>query len=155
NGPLGFDMLATVAHELGHILGFSPGVAPRLSPIPGSPNLLFTGNNGFTAQFAPDQAHLADAAHPGDLMTSLQWYGQRQLPSDTDLRVLQASYGSSLVTPPPSPLAATTAGVFDPATATFYLRNTHSPGAPDAGPFAYGGPGWRPVAGDWDGDGRD
>jgi hypothetical protein len=53
----------------------------------------------------------------------------------------------------------TTVGVFDPIgqfgqpPATWYLRNSNSPGAPDFAPFAYGGAGWRPVVGDWDGDG--
>jgi hypothetical protein len=32
----------------------------------------------------------------------------------------------------------TTVGVFDPATATWYLRNSNTPGAPDVTPFAYG-----------------
>jgi hypothetical protein len=44
-------------------------------------------------------------------------------------------------------------GVFDPGTATWYLRNTNSPGAPDVAPFAFGMPGVVPVAGDWDGNG--
>jgi hypothetical protein len=47
-----------------------------------------------------------------------------------------------------------TAGVFDPATATFYIRNRNSAGAPDVTPFAFGAPNWLPVTGDWDGDGR-
>ncbi len=46
-------------------------------------------------------------------------------------------------------------GAFDPATATWYLRRTAAGGAPDAGQFAYGGAGWRPVVGDWNGDGID
>jgi hypothetical protein len=45
-------------------------------------------------------------------------------------------------------------GVFDSATATWYLRNGNSAGPADAGSFAYGAPGWTPVAGDWNGDGR-
>jgi hypothetical protein len=55
----------------------------------------------------------------------------------------------------------TTIGVFDPvgqfgqAPATWYLKNSNSPGAADIGPFAYGAAGWRPVAGDWDGNGTD
>src|SRR5262249_7161856 len=44
---------------------------------------------------------------------------------------------------------------FNPATATWYVKNTNSPGAPDVAPFAYGAVGWKPVAGDWNGDGRD
>jgi hypothetical protein len=41
----------------------------------------------------------------------------------------------------------------DPATATWYLRSTASAGAPDAGAFVFGLPGWIPVLGDWDGHG--
>jgi hypothetical protein len=47
----------------------------------------------------------------------------------------------------------TNIGMFDPATAKWYLRNWNSPGAPDLNPFAFGMPGWVPVAGDWDGNG--
>ncbi|MCI0459687.1 MAG: hypothetical protein L0Z62_22275 [Gemmataceae bacterium] len=46
-----------------------------------------------------------------------------------------------------------TVGAFDPATATFYLRNSNSRGIPDIAPFQFGAPGWVPVVGDWDGDG--
>jgi hypothetical protein len=46
-----------------------------------------------------------------------------------------------------------TPGVFDPTTATWYLRNSNTAGAPDIGPFTYGAPGWTPVVGDWNGDG--
>jgi hypothetical protein len=53
----------------------------------------------------------------------------------------------------PRPPHPDTVGVFDPTTATWYLRNSNSPGAPDITPFAYGAPGWGPVVGDWDGDG--
>src|SRR5205085_1249430 len=48
-----------------------------------------------------------------------------------------------------------TIGVFDPASAMFYLRNSNSPGAPDAGQFQFGGSNWRPIAGDWNMDGSD
>jgi hypothetical protein len=44
--------------------------------------------------------------------------------------------------------------VFQPSSATWYLHNTPTPGAPDATPFAYGGGNWIPVAGDWNGDGQ-
>jgi lysophospholipase L1-like esterase len=45
-------------------------------------------------------------------------------------------------------------GAFDPSTATWYLRNETSAGAPDAGQFRYGGAGWLPVTGDWDNSGH-
>jgi hypothetical protein len=38
-------------------------------------------------------------------------------------------------------------GAFDSASGTWYLRNEDSTGAPDAGQFAYGLPGWKPVTG--------
>ena len=43
--------------------------------------------------------------------------------------------------------------VFDPRSATWYLRDSASGGA--ATRFQYGAPGWTPVCGDWDGDGDD
>src|SRR5947209_6746528 len=46
-------------------------------------------------------------------------------------------------------------GVFDPSTATFFLRNEASAGPPDAGIFTFGAPGWTPVTGDWTGSGGD
>jgi hypothetical protein len=50
---------------------------------------------------------------------------------------------------------ATTVGVLDPSSATWYLRNENSAGIADvATPFRYGLPGWKPVAGDWNADGR-
>jgi hypothetical protein len=45
-------------------------------------------------------------------------------------------------------------GMYDPKTATFYLRNTPTPGAPNEA-FTYGLPGWLPVVGDWNGSGHD
>jgi hypothetical protein len=43
--------------------------------------------------------------------------------------------------------------MYDPSTATWYLRNEDNAGPPDAGVFRYGAPGWIPVVGDWDGNG--
>lgn len=48
----------------------------------------------------------------------------------------------------PPPVAATLPvgiGTVDPATETWYLRDSQSPGAPTAAPFRYGAPGWVPV----------
>lgn len=48
------------------------------------------------------------------------------------------------------------AGVFEPATGLFRLKNTNSSGADDdVTPFIFGGPGFVAIAGDWDGDGKD
>jgi hypothetical protein len=48
---------------------------------------------------------------------------------------------------------AQTIGIFDPSSATWYLRLQNSAGAPNIGPFGFGGAGWRPLSGDWNGDG--
>jgi autotransporter-associated beta strand protein len=48
-----------------------------------------------------------------------------------------------------------TVGVFAPGDATWYLRSSNSPGAPDVAPFPYGGSGWVGLTGDWNGDGKD
>jgi hypothetical protein len=44
-------------------------------------------------------------------------------------------------------------GMYDPATATWYLRNDAGPGLPNA-IIQFGVPGWLPIVGDWDGGGR-
>jgi uncharacterized protein (TIGR03118 family) len=48
----------------------------------------------------------------------------------------------------------TTQAAFDQSTATWYLRGSYGPGGTDVTPFAYGGKGWIPLLGDWDGDGN-
>jgi hypothetical protein len=55
---------------------------------------------------------------------------------------------------PPAPFKPAAVGTLDPATATWYLRQTAAAGAPDAGQFAYGGQGWSPLVGDWRGSGQ-
>ncbi len=50
--------------------------------------------------------------------------------------------------------SARTIGIFDPGSGTWYLRTQNAAGAPDIHSFAYGGPGWKPVAGDWTGAGQ-
>jgi glucose/arabinose dehydrogenase len=59
----------------------------------------------------------------------------------------------TVTTSPPVVVKASSPGVFDPSTAIWYLRNSNSAGAPDIAPFAYGLPNWKPVVGDWDGNG--
>src|SRR5215831_14304846 len=42
---------------------------------------------------------------------------------------------------------------FNPSAATWYIRNQTSAGPTTVAPFAFGGPGWVSVMGDWDGNG--
>ncbi len=46
-----------------------------------------------------------------------------------------------------------TLGTFNPASGQWFLRDSNQAGAPTIAPFGYGGAGWTPVAGDWNGDG--
>lgn len=61
---------------------------------------------------------------------------------------------SSAVTNVQVLIPTSTVGTVDPSTETWYLRNSNSPGAPDIAPFTFGAPGWVPLSGDWDGDGK-
>lgn len=56
----------------------------------------------------------------------------------------------------PAGLGLETAGVYSPATGTFFLRNANSPGGADmAFQFGAGGGSFKPLSGDWNGDGVD
>jgi hypothetical protein len=48
------------------------------------------------------------------------------------------------------------AGLYNPATSTFFLKNSNTAGAANQ-VFGYGpsGAGWLPIVGDWNGDGID
>ena len=46
-----------------------------------------------------------------------------------------------------------TPGVFNPINSTWFLRSSNTGGVANAGAFQYGGLGWFPVVGDWNGDG--
>src|SRR5262249_24273809 len=51
--------------------------------------------------------------------------------------------------------ARASVAAFDPVSATWYVRDSNSPGAPNVAPFAYGAPDWLPVPGDWHGERAD
>jgi hypothetical protein len=168
NGPDQVDLLTTVTHEIGHVLGFGdffPPLASRLTRII-TGERLFTGNDGFTAFFTVRSGgHLSPRVHPSDLMTPVQFTGQRSLPSETDVRILIDAFGyqraNGVVTPGgggggtvPETVPGTV-GTFDPSTGLWYLRDIGGTGGTVLSPFQYGAPGWGAVTGDWDGDGLD
>jgi hypothetical protein len=64
-------------------------------------------------------------------------------------------WANALVPLPPC-ISESTFALYDPAWATMYERYTHESGVAD-NTFSYGPPysGWKPVAGDWNGDGVD
>ena len=71
------------------------------------------------------------------------------------LKMYVATIGN-LVGTSPAGLGAETAGVYVPATGTFFLKNSNAPGSADnAFQFGAAGAGYLPLAGDWNGDGFD
>jgi hypothetical protein len=129
---------------LGRPVVFAAGVA---SPVIGLP--LPTG----TVTFSSGGSTLGSAPLIGGTAT----FTTAALPLGQD--TVTASYGGDANYNPASAslvervLPTSGPGLFDPNTGTWFLRNETSAGAPDAGSFAYGAPGWSPVVGDWDGNG--
>ena len=77
-------------------------------------------------------------------------FGRRFIPLLEPLEDRTAPAGTVF---PASDLAAH-AGVFDPSTATWYLRSTNAAGPADAGSFQFGLAGSVAVSGDWAGNGE-
>jgi hypothetical protein len=98
------------------------------------------GNNGFVA------------ARGYDLVTGLGTPVANLLVPDLTAGSSSPTFLQSGGGPAPTH-PVSTPGMFDPGTGTWYLRNENSSGAPDAGAFQFGAPGWLPVVGDWDGNG--
>jgi hypothetical protein len=97
--------------------------------------LLSGGTATFTTSVLPAGDHLVTAVYQGDV----------DFTGGTT-----ASVSVRVNLPPP-----VSAGMFDPSTATWYLRSSNSAGPPDAGQFRFGTAGSIPVKGDWVGTGAD
>lgn len=88
--------------------------------------------------------------------STANWYLRTELSSgspDANPGGVPFAYGAPGWTPVVGDWAAqgkATVGVVNPATETWYLRNSNSAGAPSFTPFNYGAPGWGAVVGDWD-----
>ena len=86
-----YDLLTTLMHEFGHVLGFTAGV-------PGYDRYVTRNNEGiplfvgpdFTAVLSPDGSHLDSNIYPYDLMNPYLAPGMRKLPSELDVRILNA-----------------------------------------------------------------
>jgi len=104
DGPVAgkYDMLTVLSHEMGHALGFAPGIYMDQSFI--DPwNSHIVGNvfdpGGLNVAMAADHAHVGTA---GDLMYFSLGAGTRVNISDNDLEMLSLAYGYSF-TPVPVP----------------------------------------------------
>jgi hypothetical protein len=114
----------------------------------GLASVIHARNVAFVSPGAPAEDYHLQAVSPA---INMAVGSATTLDLDQNVRTPPPDLGAYEFTPPP--LARTSVGVFDPSTATWYLKNRNSKGAPDYPPFAFGGPNWFPVVGDWDGNG--
>jgi hypothetical protein len=88
------------------------------------------------------------------------WYLRNELsagPPDANPGGVPFAYGAPNWQPVVGDWAGTgltRVGVVNPATQTWYLRNSLSSGQPDFTPFAYGAPGWIGAVGTWQAPGQ-
>jgi hypothetical protein len=85
-----YDLLTTVAHEIGHVLGFmssNPSMTRDLQSIGGE--TLFVGSD-FIAHLSDDMDHLDDEHYPHDLMNHSLQPGVRKLPSELNVQIINA-----------------------------------------------------------------
>ncbi|MBX7166789.1 MAG: tandem-95 repeat protein [Pirellulales bacterium] len=151
NGGGGFQNLNTAAGDVWY--SFDGGVGGTLNAVATSNPAL--GGATISVYNAALQ-RLATSNTPGRAAVSYQGQpGQAVLVrvegSNPDVDVQLTT--TPVVLPTPKSLDAI--GVFNPQTATFFLRDTATPGWPDIAPFNYGQPGWVAISGDWDGDGSE
>jgi hypothetical protein len=123
----------------GHPVTFTATVTSAESPPGGLVTFQLDGAPAGVAMLTGGQASLAIAVPPGQ-HTVIATYPAGPLFSSSSDSVRQVVAGPQTV------------GVYDPGTATWYLRNSDSPGAPDLPAFGYGLPGWLGLVGDWNGD---
>lgn len=86
-----YDLLTALAHEVGHLLGFSTSVPTFTRHVEGDAGTLRWLGPDATAVLASDGQHLSEAAHPFDLMNASLEPSVRRLPSVLDARILAAT----------------------------------------------------------------
>ena len=90
-----YDLLTTLCHELGHLMGFTDaygGFASHMTADAGRPVFV---EGDFRAALTADGDHLDATAFAGDLMTAVLGVSTRRLPSATDGHVLTAAWAGA------------------------------------------------------------
>ncbi|GAB1539092.1 hypothetical protein NUACC21_17570 [Scytonema sp. NUACC21] len=87
---LKYDLLTTILHEMGHLVGIingNPGFDRYVQTVDGKRT--FVGTD-FTATLTPDGSHLDSKVHPYDLMNNTLAPSVRKLPSWLNLQMINA-----------------------------------------------------------------
>jgi hypothetical protein len=122
------------------------------NPVPGAAVTFAGPAGGAGASFTPGPTAATDAAGLAEVSAAAN--GATGAYVVTAAAAGVAAPASFALTNTAAPVKATL-GVFDPNSATWYLRRSLSAGPPDAGPFSFGPVGSVPVSGDWGGSGPD
>lgn len=150
NGDLGMTFVQSASNEY-----LSMWVTGRRSTdafgLMKAPQLVESGQNTYT-DYTGSPYRTGDysgiSVDPSD---GLEFWAANEYATvyDTD------NWGTQVVsfTMIPNPYRADSVGIFSPSNANWSLRNSNTAGPPDIGPFAYGSPNWKPVVGDWYGQG--
>ena len=147
----GDNQTATIHTAFAKPLAVKVTANVSIEPVSGGAVLFTVPNSGSSAVLSAASATLDASGQASVTATANGTTGSYQVSASAAGIATPAAFNLSNTAP--QALVADTVGVFDPATGTWYLRYSNSPGVPNATPFAYGGAGWIGVHGDWNGDG--
>ena len=138
-----------------------PGPAATLSPT--NQPFPIAGGNSFVSVFSPNCLWSAisnvgwiTVTFSSNCCNGIVQYTVAANPGPPRTGTMTIAANTFTVAQSGTALSSVSIGLHNPATSTFFLRNSNSTGVADLS-FAYGpaGAGWIPLAGDWDGDGDD
>jgi hypothetical protein len=148
--PLPFDVPRAIEDQPNHYILVAPVIPSYLSSYSNVMARFWVSGIGWVGSVAasPTMQTPFGWTAPAGINVPTLTYRVQFLTADLPVTDVSSPAGFT------SPIS--TAGLYDPATSVFFLRNSNS-SAPADLVFSYGpaGAGWMPVVGDWNGDGVD